>query len=115
MTTRPDPSTPEVPQETPDGPQERPEGGSATPAPPEGSNGPQNGTQPRGPVDWARQQAADRATAHLFAALHQSAEQDLTRVIQLADQWATRPERADALRELTDALGYTTGRPRETP
>jgi hypothetical protein len=30
----------------------------------------------------------------------------VTRVIKLAEQWATRPERADALRELTDALGY---------
>lgn len=56
-------------QKTPDSPQERLEGGSATPAPPEGLNGPQNGAerfqadqQPRGPVDWARQQAAERAT-----------------------------------------------------
>jgi hypothetical protein len=62
--------------------------------------------QPRGPVDWARQQAAERATARVFAALHRSAEGDVTRVIQLAEQWATRPERADALRELTEALGY---------
>ncbi len=49
--------------------------------------------------------ATDReTTARVFAALHRSAEEDVTRVIQLAEQWATRPERADALRELTEAL-----------
>lgn len=54
-------------QKTPDGTQERPEGGSVTPAPPEGQNEPQTDAQrlqgeqqPRGPVDWARQQAAKR-------------------------------------------------------
>ncbi|MEV4784052.1 hypothetical protein AB0K53_01110 [Streptomyces tuirus] len=45
-------------QKPPDGTQERPEGGSATPAPPDGPNGPHSGGQPRGPVDWARHQAA---------------------------------------------------------
>ncbi|MFD5910271.1 hypothetical protein ACFWHL_16290 [Streptomyces massasporeus] len=47
-------------QKTPESPQERLEGGSAAPEPPEAENGPQNGAQPRGPVDWARQQAAER-------------------------------------------------------
>lgn len=71
-----------------------------------GADGFQGEPEPRGPVDWARQQAAERATARVFAALHRSAEEDVNRVIQLAEQWASRPERADALRELTDALGY---------
>jgi hypothetical protein len=44
-------------------------------------------SQPRGPVDWARQQAAERATARVFAALHRSAETDVTRVIALYEQW----------------------------
>ncbi|KMS67200.1 hypothetical protein ACH49_28695 [Streptomyces leeuwenhoekii] len=61
--------------------------------------------QPRGAIDWARQQQRDReATTRVFAALYRSAEDDVTRIIQLAEQWATRPERADALRELTQAL-----------
>ncbi|AJP04758.1 hypothetical protein TU94_28245 [Streptomyces cyaneogriseus subsp. noncyanogenus] len=61
--------------------------------------------QPRGAIDWARQQAAEReTTTRVFAALYQSAEDDVNRIIQLAEQWASRPERADALRELTQAL-----------
>lgn len=50
-------------QKTPGSPQERLEGVSSTPAPPEELNGPQSGAQPRGPVDWARQQAAEREAA----------------------------------------------------
>lgn len=108
-----DRDTAETPQEATEGPQEHPEGVSATPAASEAPNGPQRRAdgfqgeqQPRGPVDWARHYAERRATARVFAALHRSAEEDVTRVIRLAEQWATRPERADALRELTDALGY---------
>ncbi|MFJ2961211.1 hypothetical protein ACIPIC_02740 [Streptomyces collinus] len=113
--SQPTPNTPEAPQEATGGRQSAPEGPSGQRETLRGQNGPQRGAQgldgeqePRGPVDWARQQADQRATARVLAALHRSAETDVTRVIELAEQWATRPERADALRELTDALGYRT-------
>lgn len=67
MSTRPDPNTPEVPQEAAGGPQSAPEGASGQRDAPEGQNRPQTGAQslqgeqqPRGPVDWARQQATKR-------------------------------------------------------
>jgi len=54
-------------QKTPESPQERLEGASGHAETLEGQNGPQEGAdglqgeqQPRGPVDWARQQAAER-------------------------------------------------------
>lgn len=77
MTTRPDPSNPETPQKAVDGPQGSLEGASGGAETLEGQNGPQTGAQrfqteqqPRGPVDWARQQAAERATTAPAAALH---------------------------------------------
>jgi hypothetical protein len=44
------------------------------------------------------------AAVGIASALHRSAEQDVTRVIELADAWAHRPERQDALQELRAAL-----------
>ncbi|MEU0659584.1 hypothetical protein [Streptomyces lavendulocolor] len=52
----------------------------------------------------ARQIGADLAASPVASALHRSAEQDVTRVIELADAWAHRPERQDALQELRAAL-----------
>jgi hypothetical protein len=52
----------------------------------------------------ARQIGADLAAGRIASALHRSAEQDVTRVIELADAWAHRPERRDALQELRAAL-----------
>jgi hypothetical protein len=67
MTTRPDPNTPEAPQEATEGRQSAPEGSSGQRETPKGQNEAQTGAQsldgeqrPRGPVDWARQQAAER-------------------------------------------------------
>jgi hypothetical protein len=67
MTTRPDPHTSETPQEATDGHQGASEGSSGQRETPRGQNGPQAGAEsldgepkPRGPVDWARQQAAER-------------------------------------------------------
>lgn len=67
MTTRPDPNTPEAPQKAVDGPQGASEGVSGQRETPTGQNGRETGAEslgvqqtPRGPVDWARQQAAER-------------------------------------------------------
>jgi hypothetical protein len=40
------------------------------------------------------------------AALHRSAETDVTRVIELAERWRQQPDRQDAYLELVAALGY---------
>ena len=63
MSTRPDPNTPETPQEATERRLSAPEGPDGNAETLEGQNGPQTGAQPRGPVDWARHQAAQRATA----------------------------------------------------
>jgi hypothetical protein len=67
MTTRPDPNTPETPQEATEGRQSASEGSSGQRETLRGQNDAQTGVQsldseqqPRGPVDWARQQAAER-------------------------------------------------------
>jgi hypothetical protein len=67
MTTRPDPNTPEAPQEATEGRQSAPEGSSGQRETPKGQNEAQTGAesldgeqQPRGPVDWARHYANQR-------------------------------------------------------
>jgi hypothetical protein len=76
MTTRPDPNTPEAPQEATGGRQGASEGPSGQREAPGGQNDAQAGAQsldgeqrPRGPVDWARQQAAEREASGRPSAL----------------------------------------------
>ncbi|MET9521484.1 hypothetical protein [Streptomyces coeruleorubidus] len=67
MTNRPNPNTPEAPQEATEGRLSAPEAPSGQRETPRGRNGPQRGAQgfegeqqPRGPVDWARHYADKR-------------------------------------------------------
>ncbi|MEW2463100.1 hypothetical protein AB0872_20650 [Microbacterium sp. NPDC047426] len=67
MTNRPDPSAPQAPQKATEGRQSASEGSSGQRDTPRGQNDAQAGAEdldgeqrPRGPVDWARQQAAER-------------------------------------------------------
>ncbi|MFJ4974172.1 hypothetical protein ACIP6X_02275 [Streptomyces coeruleorubidus] len=127
MMNRPDPNTREAPQEATGGRQSAPEGASGQRETLRGQNGPQGGAQgvegeqhPRGPVDWARQQAAERETRPEVdfwadAAAHAATGRDtacaaLNRVTNLAD----RIEEECALEEAKAGLTPYDGGRRET-